>query len=155
MNNEKNEDTAFDILARCLKLKHLKENLYRNEAGVMFVLTKYGFYPNEVNLLYSANILYNEAIKKASKLQLKNNELQKENNLYKISSKKLMTESLETLEKLGKRQKKKIMNIILSRDFSDKEKLNKIFNMVDKLIFEDEKLKQTDAEINDDEDGEE
>ena len=66
-----------------------------------------------------------------------------------------MTESLETLEKLGKRQKKKIMNIILSRDFSEKQKLNKIFNMVDKLIFEDEKLKQTDAEINDDEDGEE
>lgn len=138
MNNDFiNTDTAYAIIARCLKLTHVKDHIYKSEDGNILILTKYGFYPHKTVESKLVNILYENAEKKNSKLVKENAQLIELNELYKISSKEQLTESLADLEHLGKRQKHKIKKIIELSDLTNKEKLDAIYKMVTKLIFEE------------------
>ena len=43
MTHEKNKITAYDIIALCLGMRLIKENIWKDKSGKTFVLTKFGF----------------------------------------------------------------------------------------------------------------
>jgi len=43
MKTEKEKITAYDIIAICLNLHLVKENIWRDKYGKTYLLTKYGF----------------------------------------------------------------------------------------------------------------
>ena len=43
MSTEKNKITAYDIIALCLGMRLIKENIWKDKSGKTFVLTKFGF----------------------------------------------------------------------------------------------------------------
>ena len=43
MTHDKNKITAYDIIALCLGMRLIKENIWKDNWGKTFVLTKFGF----------------------------------------------------------------------------------------------------------------
>ncbi len=142
MNNDFiNTETAYDIIARCLKLTHLKENIYKDENGNSFILTKYGFEPAvrvNTQLLLTELMKHHEMTSEENR-RLKifitdsNNKIAKQyteiNNLrnekFNLES-LLREEGLYAVNVMGKKSKRVLIDILERTDITDQDKVDQL-----------------------------
>lgn len=124
--------TVYDLIAHYAGLRHVRQDIYVNEAGDEYVRTKYGF---ELATRYNQNIRISESDKLIDELQYKLKIAQEKADKY--------AEIIKVLEAKSREQKEKLKK--LSRPFQDEnESLKQELKLLRKVLTD---LKQMNESV--------